>query len=929
MPPRRWQWQGSPLATWSLVLTFAVIWSVVGALGQSGAASASTAHPGVALKVSSPYSVRVAPGTWVPVVVSLTNKLGTDLQGELLVTSSVPQLSGGVPYCYSTRGAGTACVYPGLRSSGWFAYGANAFGSSSSYGNNTPTSQVTYRAPIDLAPGTTKHIELAILAAAQPSNVSARVALSSGRVIAEANGQVQVGNSVTPPSVLVVTDNPSVLSSLSWPVPGGPQAQVQLLAPSQLPGSSAVLGAFAAIVIDEADTSVLTEAQGLAVEAYVDEGGTLVVGGGLSWATDVAGLPTSLLPAQVVGTQSTELTELGRVLGASAPGQAAPVDELRPSPGKGASTFLSEGSTPLAVEAGRGSGHVVVAAIDPAAAPLAGWAGDGALDSRLTAPAYETGYAGASPVVFAGSGFGVTVAAPAASLDAAAGAVGPQQAGEALTPYLFQMPGGSLPKPEVLGLLLLGYVVVVGPVCFLVLRRIRRRELAWVAVPCLAAVTVVLSYTTGAGIAVAPRSNEVELARLAPGGHLAQVTSLGAVYLARGGSGRVDLAARSPTGGQQGSTFGGLPGGAVSDLGVGAGAKLTVDEGSPGSEVLQVSGPSNSLGGWAAAEDATVKGSLPADFGQSGSAVHGMVTNRLGVGLEDVTLSTASGQQRQLGSLADGASVTFSFPVPSATTGSGQGATVVPVFLVGGSERNGPASTRQQAAEQGLAELAHEYSAAIGGWPVLVGLADRQFLPPARALGSVALTTTDAVVLPLVPTADPRARLAGLAPELVGSTGLTGAVALGAASGTLALAKGGSLDLQFSLPASHWRELKLDLGSPAGSSNTQGFGSQGTVAGFALASGSPAKLADFSLSAFDYRSGDWNRLPAFLGTGGAIAGGELEAVLSHPGPYIGPGGAVELRLSALVDGLQVFGAVPTLTALPALAQAAKGGQMPS
>ena len=270
--------------------------------------------------------------------------------------------------------------------------------------------------------------------------------------------------------------------------------------------------------------------------------------------------------------------------------------------------------------------------------------------------------------------------------------------------------------------------------------------------------------------------------------------------------------------------------------------------------------------------------------------------------------------------------MTFSFPVPSATTGSGQGATIVPVFLVGGSERNGPASTRQQAAEQGLSELAHEYSAAIGGWPVLVGLADRQFLPPAHALGSVALTTTDAVVLPLVPAVDAGTRLADLAPELVGSTGLTGAVALGTASGTLALAKGGSLDLQFSLPTSHWRELQLDLGSPAGSGNGPGFGSEGTVAGFALASGTSAKLADFSLSAFDYRSGRWDRLPAFLGAAGAIAGGEFEAVLRQPGDYIGPGGAVELRLSALVAGLQVFGAVPTLTALPAHAQPPKGGQ---
>ena len=894
MPPRRWQWQGPLFAAWSLAL----IGALLGAPLLAGAAQAST-QPQVALGVSSLYRVSVAPDSWVPVVVSVTNRGTADIQGQLLVTSRVPQLSGGVPYCFNPRAA-TVCVYPGFRHLG-FAYGGFGFGFGSAYSDTTPTSAVTYQASLDLAPATTKHMEFDVLAAAQPSNVTAKAVSAAGQVLARATGQVQVGNNATAPSLLVVTNQPGVLSSLSWPVPGGPQPQVQLLAPSELPSASAALGEFAAIVIDEADTSVLTPAEGQALESYVYEGGTLIVAGGLSWASDVAGLPHGLLPAHEVGTKALRLGQLSRLIGTQPPEQAADINRLALSRGAGA--VLSEGSTPLVVEAPRGSGHVVLSAFDPAAAPLAGWAGDPALDSRLTAPAYQASDAGANQVVFAGSGFGLTVAGATPSLlDATAGAVGPQQAANALTPFLFQMPGASLPKPELFGLLLLGYVVLAGPVCFVVLRKLRRRELAWAVVPCLATVAVVLAYTTGAGIGRGRLSDEVEVARLVPGGHLAQVTSLGAVYLPRGGSAKISLPAPGP----------------VSDLGAGAGAKLTVVQGtSLGAGAVSVAGPSDTLGGWAASRDVVVPGSMSANFGQSGATVSGNITNHLGVSLEDVAIFSATGQQRQFGSLPRGATLSFSFSVPSFSTGSGQGPAVVPVFLVNGSQGHSHGTPREQAAEQGLSELANEYSEAVGGWPVLVGLADRPFLSPGHPSRAVSLTTDDAVVLPLVPAEDAGTRLTGLAPELVGSTGLTGAVVLGPAGGTLTLAKGGALEFQFSLPSGRWDRLELDLGSPSGSGPGPGFSGSGTVAGLGLASGAPsANLSNFSLSAFDYADESWHRLRAYVSSSGDLAGGDIEAVLNDPAPYLGPGGTLEVRLSALVPGLQVFGAVPTLSAVP-------------
>ena len=49
-----------------------------------------------------------------------------------------------------------------------------------------------------------------------------------------------------------------------------------------------------------------------------------------------------------------------------------------------------------------------------------------------------------------------------------------------------------------------------------------------------------------------------------------------------------------------------------------------------------------------------------------------------------------------------------------------------------------------------------------------------------------------------------------------------------------------------------------------------------------------------------------------FGTSGA---GDLVAEVDNPGPYIGPGGVVEIRLSAVGGEIEVSGAVPTLSAL--------------
>ena len=137
-------------------------------------------------------------------------------------------------------------------------------------------------------------------------------------------------------------------------------------------------------------------------------------------------------------------------------------------------------------------------------------------DAWVAAPA-DFGFAGDDAVVASvRAGRGRVVAVAAAPGDGGAGAardlwaslfqlrtdVGTPLAvmdqGTDLTSMLF---GGEIPLPGVLvfGMFALVYIVLVGPINGIVLRRLGRRELAWITVPALTLVFTVVAVTTAAG----------------------------------------------------------------------------------------------------------------------------------------------------------------------------------------------------------------------------------------------------------------------------------------------------------------------------------------------------------------------------------------------------------------------------------------------
>ncbi|HEX9546925.1 MAG TPA: hypothetical protein VF942_06280, partial [Acidimicrobiales bacterium] len=106
----------------------------------------------------------------------------------------------------------------------------------------------------------------------------------------------------------------------------------------------------------------------------------------------------------------------------------------------------------------------------------------------------------------------------------------------ALSSTLGNLPGLDLPSLQLTGLLVLLYVLLVGPVNYIVLGAMRRRALGWVTVPLIALIAAGGAY--GAGVFTKGRSvqaNQITILRTQPGwDHAYQETYTGIMAPSRG-----------------------------------------------------------------------------------------------------------------------------------------------------------------------------------------------------------------------------------------------------------------------------------------------------------------------------------------------------------------------------------------------------------
>ncbi|MFQ5401498.1 MAG: hypothetical protein ACE5E7_18110 [Anaerolineae bacterium] len=263
-----------------------------------------------------------------------------------------------------------------------------------------------------------------------------------------------------------VSSNPGEFSYLGAVSGERARAKVASLDITQLPEATAAWNSLDILVMDDIDTGQMTAGQLEGLRGWLNTGGQLVVTGGPGWQKTAAAF-TDLLPVQITGSETIDdLPALSQFAGL--PFRDAGPYLVATSSLRQGELLIHQDGLPLLARHDVGQGSVFFLALDPKLAPLADWDGREAVWAEITRsvpfrPLWERGF----------------------------------HNGYAASSAVTSLPSLALPSTAQLMLFLLIYVTAVGPANYLVLKRLNRRELAWVTVPILIIFFSGLAYATG------------------------------------------------------------------------------------------------------------------------------------------------------------------------------------------------------------------------------------------------------------------------------------------------------------------------------------------------------------------------------------------------------------------------------------------------
>ena len=285
------------------------------------------------------------------------------------------------------------------------------------------------------------------------------------------------------------------------------------LQPDMLPVRPEAWAALDRLVWQDVDASVLSAEQLAALRTWVAGGGRLLVLGGTSGPSSMGAFPGDLLPYRPTVTLDVEPADLRQLVG-SIPSGATPVAALAGDLARGRALLESMGRT-IAADASVGTGVVTLVGFDPTTP----WISQGESAAGLWARLVPVRSSTRTPYLVGDDSM--------------------------LVSLLGQLPAVALPPVEGLLLLVLGYIVLVGPVNYLVLRRLDRREWAWVTMPLLIVGFTAAAYAYGFSLRGSDVIvNEVAIVRGGPGTDAAQAQ----VYLGVFSPGRAEYDLRVPGG---------------------------------------------------------------------------------------------------------------------------------------------------------------------------------------------------------------------------------------------------------------------------------------------------------------------------------------------------------------------------------------------
>jgi hypothetical protein len=471
------------LAAWLSALPLALALTMAFSLSPSStSASTRTPEGGLIFQVNAGFGTYYRNGTWVPLYITLSNN-GPGFSGTLSTTN--PES----PVMQATF-------------------------------TKVPAS--TYQEPIDVLHGRQKQVTmyLPISTLSDVASIPVQLLDSHGNVVQSQNVPL---HQLNPEDVLVgvlsnQTSGYEPLRTLALPNQNG-SVVVQFLNAQTMPGMAAVLANLNLIVLDAFTTGSLTREQLRALETWEQQGGTLIEIGGQQWQQTLGTMPANLLPVKVRATSvlpaGTQLLPGGSPVadGSGMPASTdtiqAPITVSTATVLAGARTILSAGSIPLLVQAESGQGSIYYLAYDPTLEPIVDWPGAAALWKGLV-------------IRSLGEQLLPTNYSPGPSAY--------------LLFYLAHLQRVLLPNPSptpwILLVLFLGYLAILGPVRWIIIRRTQQRTWSWRVVLSTIIVFSLLNfaialYQQGTSL----RGNSISIIQLAHGSSLAHSTTYLGVYL--------------------------------------------------------------------------------------------------------------------------------------------------------------------------------------------------------------------------------------------------------------------------------------------------------------------------------------------------------------------------------------------------------------
>lgn len=548
----------------------------------------------IAMQVQMGFDGRFKLGSWTPITVDIENK-GDDIEGDLEV--QVYQPSRGTAVVFST--------------------------------------------PVVIPHGTRKRFKLYAQINTIQRNFEVKL-IQGGNVI----NRVKVGDvvPVTQDNYMLglLTDDREALNY--WKSSLGSnrifyQYEAVHLDVEDFPDRKEVLDNFTVLILNNADTSELSQQQVKALQQWLESGGILIIGTGANGYKTLAGLQGGILSATILGTRQVAEIPVLEAIGESTLQSDVPFDimDLTIDDAKPAVEHEGKG---IVWKISRGAGYIFVSAFDLGLEPFLSWTDNKMFWENILNLHIDSDKVSTLKDIEQRKAYGTKV-----------GTIKDERIREALGVGMRTM---DLPSFSKLLLVLFAYLLVVGPLNYLVLKRLDRREWTWFTVPIMVIAFSVIVY----GMGYMAKGSDVithviSLVNLNESGR-ADVESHIGVFVPKKGDYRVTVKGDPLLSlGSQGMYYGynTASGSSQSDL-HGRPIEARVVQGKH-SSITFYNTSVWTMRNLVMADTVDEFGTIDADLYFEGNRIKGSVTNNLPYPLQDVVAYTSYGYQ-VLGNLAAG-----------------------------------------------------------------------------------------------------------------------------------------------------------------------------------------------------------------------------------------------------------------------------------